>query len=131
MVPVMTTIDLDSQMVRDAIESEEGILLIDFWASWCGPCRMFAPVYEEVSQDYPEITFGKVDTQAEQGLASSFGIRSIPTLMLFRDGVLLFNRAGMIPEEALRDLITQAKALDMDEVRRKVADQEGASAPPS
>jgi len=124
----MTTTNLDPEMVKSAIESQEGILIIDFWASWCAPCRAFAPVYERVAADHPDITFGKVDTQGEQTLAASFNIRSIPTLMVFRDGILLFNQAGMLPEAALRDLVTQVKALDMDEVRKKIVDADVAAA---
>ncbi len=131
----MTTVNLDLEMVKSAIESEEGILLIDFWASWCGPCRTFSPIYEKVAEDHPNITFGKVDTEAEQVLAASFGIRAIPTLMAFRDGVLLFNQAGLVPEPALRDLVKQIEALDMDEVKKEIAERqaeaEAETAPPA
>jgi thioredoxin len=120
----MTTVNLDFEMVKNAIESKDGILLIDFWAAWCGPCRAFAPIYERVAEDHPDITFGKVDTQAEQMLAASFGIRSIPTLMAFRDGILVFSQAGLLPEPVLRDLVSQIEGLDMDEVRREIAEAE-------
>ncbi len=104
-----------------------GIVLIDWWASWCGPCRAFAPIYERVSAKHPDMTFGKVDTEAEPELAGAFEIRSIPTLMILRDGVLLFSQPGMLPEKVLEDLISQVAALDMTEVKRKV-DQEAAAA---
>ena len=111
--------------------SGDGIVLVDFWAAWCGPCRQFAPVYEKAAQDNPDIVFGKVDTEAEQQLAQMAAITSIPTLMLFRDGVLLFNQAGALPPQALSGVIAQARELDMDVVRQEAqAAQEAAANAP-
>jgi thioredoxin 1 len=103
--------------------SGAGITLVDFWAEWCGPCKMFGPIFEKASEDYPEITFAKVDTEAQQQLAGMAGISSIPTLMIFRDGILLFNQAGALPGPALTDLIGKVQELDMDEVRKEIAKQ--------
>jgi thioredoxin 1 len=100
-----------------------GITLVDFWAEWCGPCRMFGPIFEAASEKYPEITFGKVDTEAEQQLAGEAGISSIPTLMVFRDGLLLYNNPGALPAEALDEIITAVQGLNMDDVRAEVARQ--------
>lgn len=119
----MATVDLTATDFASTIEGN-GIVLIDFWAEWCGPCRMFAPWYEEVSQEHSDVVFAKVDTEAEQALAGSFGIRSIPTLMAFRDGILLYKEAGALPKESLDQLVHQVKALDMDDVRRQVAEAE-------
>ena len=104
--------------------SGEGIVLVDFWAAWCGPCRMFGPIFEESSETHADITFGKIDTEAEQELAAGFGITSIPTLMAFRDGVLVFNQAGALPGPQLEQLIGAVRDLDMDEVRAKIAAQQ-------
>lgn len=119
----MATVQLTAENFEATI-SQEGIVLIDFWADWCGPCKMFAPVYESSSEAHPAITFAKVDTEAEQTLATQCGIQSIPTIMMFRDGILLFNQAGALPGHVLEDIIGKAEGLDMDAVRAEIAEQE-------
>ena len=119
----MATIALVKDNFKQTID-ENGLVLIDFWASWCGPCVKFAPTYEAVSEKHPDAVFAKLDTEAEPEVAGAFNIMSIPTLMIFRDQILLYAQPGAIPEEALEDLISQAKALDMDDVRRKIAEHE-------
>jgi thioredoxin 1 len=112
-------------LTKDTFESTvtgNDIVLVDFWASWCGPCRMFAPIFEKASEENPDIVFGKVDTEAEQELAAAFGIQSIPTLMIFRENVLVFSQPGALPEPVLDDLIEKVRALDMEEVHRLVAE---------
>lgn len=103
----------------------EGITIVDFWAEWCGPCKRFGPVFDQVASENPDITFAKVDTEAEQQLAGAIGIQSIPTLMVFRDGVQMFNQAGALPKSALDDLLKQVREVDMDEVRKQLADASG------
>jgi thioredoxin 1 len=117
------TVDVTSANFREVTE-KDGIVLIDWWASWCGPCRMFAPTYEKVAARHPDLTFAKVDTEASPDLAGAFDIRSIPTLMILRDKVLLFSQPGALPEAALEDLIRQVRGLDMEKVRAEIAEQE-------
>ncbi len=119
MATVALTRDNFTQTVKD-----NDIVLVDFWAGWCGPCRIFAPIYEEVSEGHPDIVFGKVDTEAEQELSGQFGIMSIPTLMIMRDSVVLFSQPGVLPANALESLIEQVRGLDMDDVRKAIADHQ-------
>ena len=116
----MATIDLTSDAFEETVLGD-GIVLVDFWAEWCGPCKSFAPVFEAASEQHPDISFTKVDTEAEQQIAGALEIRSIPTLMVFRDGVQLFSQAGALTGHALEDLIGQVEALDMDQVRAEIA----------
>ena len=116
MPTVTLTADSFGQTVAD-----NDIVLVDFWAVWCGPCRMFGPIYERVSDGHPDIVFGKVDTETEPALAGEFGVMSIPTLAILRDNVVLYLQPGVVPEEGLEQLISQVKDLDMDEVHRQIA----------
>ena len=119
----MATINLTAETFESTVTSD-GITLVDWWASWCGPCRSFAPTFDAASEQHTDITFAKVDTEAEQGLAAAARIMSIPTLMAFRDGVLVFTQPGALPPAALEELITAVRELDMDDVRRQIAESE-------
>jgi thioredoxin 1 len=121
----MATVELTAENFESVVGNAD-LALVDFWAAWCGPCRMFGPVYERVSEQHPDAVFGKVDTEAQQSLAASFGISSIPTLMIIRDNVILYAQPGALPEAALQELIGKARELDMDEVRASISKQENA-----
>ena len=122
----MASVELTAENFDNTITGND-IVVVDFWADWCGPCKMFAPTFEAASEKNPEVVFGKVDTEAQQSLAAAAGIQSIPTLMIFRDSILLFSQAGALPPAALDDLITQVKAIDMTEVHAEIAKQQAAS----
>ena len=123
----MSTVEITKDNLEQTIAAG-GIVLLDFWAAWCGPCRSFAPVFEQASEAHSDITFGKIDTEAEQELAGMFGITSIPTIMAFRDGINVFAQAGALPAATLEELITAVEGLDMDDVRTQLAAAEAAAA---
>ncbi|MDH5747869.1 MAG: thioredoxin [Rhodospirillales bacterium] len=124
----MATLELTADNFEDTITGNE-MVLIDFWADWCGPCKSFAPTYEQVSEKNPDVVFAKCDTEAEQDLAGQFGIRSIPTLAIFRDNILLFSQPGALPQSALEEIVAKVRELDMDDVRAKIAEAEANAAP--
>ena len=121
----MSTVELTADTFESTVTSE-GITLVDWWASWCGPCLQFAPTYESASEEHDDVVFGKIDTEDQQELAAAAQITSIPTLMAFRDGVLVFNQAGSLPAPALEQVIQAVKGLDMDDVHRQIAEQQQA-----
>jgi thioredoxin 1 len=119
----MATVDITKDNLQETIANND-IVIIDFWAPWCGPCKSFAPIYDTVSEKHADVVFGKVNTEDEQELAASFQIRSIPTLMIFRSQIAIFSQAGMLPESALQEVIEKTRALDMEQVKKEVAEQQ-------
>lgn len=120
----MATVDLTEPIFAETIENNT-LVILDFWAEWCGPCKAYGPVYERVSEEFPDVVFGKIDTEEQQALAGMFGIRSIPTTIAFKEGIGVFMQPGALPEAALRDLVDKLKELDMDEVRAEMEANEG------
>jgi len=119
----MATVNLTTENFNDVVANND-IVIIDFWAPWCGPCKQFGPIFEKVSNEYPDIVFGKVNTEEQRELAGYFQIQSIPTTIILREQIGIFQQPGLLPEEALKDIISQVKALDMDKVREEIAQQE-------
>ncbi|MGB1587226.1 MAG: thioredoxin [Poseidonia sp.] len=120
----MATVELTEPIFAETIENNT-LVILDFWAEWCGPCKAYGPVYERVSEEFPDVVFGKIDTEEQQALAGMFGIRSIPTTIAFKEGIGVFMQPGALPEAALRDLVEKLKELDMDEVRAEMEANEG------
>jgi thioredoxin 1 len=121
--PTMACIDLTTKNFNETLDNNE-IVIVDFWAPWCGPCLQFAPIFELVSEEYPDVVFAKVNTEEQQAIAAQYGIQSIPTIMVVRDGIILLNQAGSLPEEAFDKLINHVKELDMDKIREEIAQEE-------
>lgn len=119
----MATVELTQDNFNQTVEDND-IVLLDFWAEWCGPCKTFGPIFEKVSEQHEDVTFGKIDTDEQQALGAAFEVRSIPTIMAIRDGVMVFKQAGVLPEAALEDLIKQVKDLDMDDVKKEIEEHE-------
>ena len=117
----MAVVELNKDNFEQTVTGND-FVIVDFWAPWCGPCRSFAPTYEKVSEEFPDVVFAKVNTEDEQEIAGQFGIRSIPTLMIFRDKIIIYSEAGALPESSFRELVTKAGELDMDDVRKQIAE---------
>lgn len=122
----MAVVELNKDNFEDTINNNS-FVIIDFWAPWCGPCKSFAPAYEKVSEEFPDVVFSKINTEDEQEIAAHFQIRSIPTLMIFRDQIIIYSEAGALPEGSFRQLVEQASTLDMDDVRKQIAESESAA----
>ncbi|OSM05171.1 putative thioredoxin [Magnetofaba australis IT-1] len=121
----MATVELTKENFAETINNND-MVIVDFWATWCGPCKAFAPIYEKVSEQHPDVVFAKVNTDEERELAMEFQIRSIPTLMIFRENIIIFSQPGMLPEQAFAEIIGKAKDVDMEEVKKEVAEQQKA-----
>ena len=126
----MAYVELTKENFEETVTGND-MVIVDFWAEWCGPCKSFGPIFEKVSEDYPDVVFAKVNTELEQEIAGWFQIRSIPTLMIFRENIIIFSQPGALPEGALRDVIGQAGALDMEDVKKQVAEQQKAADTPT
>lgn len=123
----MAAVTITKENFNETIENND-VVILDFWAEWCGPCKAFAPTFEKMSEEYPNVVFGKIDTEAEQEIAQAFRIRSIPTLMIFREQIMLFNEAGSLPESQLKEILGKALELDMEDVRADIAKQQAEDA---
>ena len=121
----MATIDLTTKDFNETLD-KGGIVIIDFWAEWCAPCKQFAPIFESASEKFPDVVFGKVNTEEQQAIAAEYGVQSIPTIMVVRDGIILLNSAGSLPEDKFGDMIAHVQALDMDKIRAEMAEKEDA-----